>query len=190
MGALAYPDFLEQEAITLHAGVSPTHEVVRGSPRRSDPSRHRDDWRAGTTDVVPALASLARDRLTTAPWTSAHVLLDILVVLVAAKLAAELAERIGVPAVVGEIVAGIIIGPSVLGLVGGSDDVLRTLGEIGVILLLLEVGLEMDLPSSGGRPGVAAGRHRRRRHADGARPRRHGTRSATTSRRRCSSAPR
>ena len=27
MGALAYPDFLEQEAITLHAGVSPTHEV-------------------------------------------------------------------------------------------------------------------------------------------------------------------
>jgi hypothetical protein len=29
MGALAYPDFLEQEAITLHAGVSPTHEVPR-----------------------------------------------------------------------------------------------------------------------------------------------------------------
>ena len=46
------------------------------------------------------------------------VLLDILVVLVAAKLAAELAERVGVPAVVGEIVAGIVIGPSVLGIVG------------------------------------------------------------------------
>ena len=40
------------------------------------------------------------------------------IVLVAAKVAAEIAERIGIPAVVGEIVAGILIGPSVLGLVG------------------------------------------------------------------------
>src|SRR4051794_38015573 len=76
----------------------------------------------------------------------ATVLTDILVVLVAAKVAAELSERIGVPAVVGEIVAGVLVGPSVLGLVGQHDEVLRTLGEIGVILLLLEVGMEMDLP--------------------------------------------
>jgi Kef-type K+ transport system membrane component KefB len=75
----------------------------------------------------------------------ASVLTDILVVLVAAKLAAEIAERIGIPAVVGEIVAGVLVGPSVLGLVGGHDDVLHTLGEIGVILLLFEVGMEMDL---------------------------------------------
>jgi Kef-type K+ transport system membrane component KefB/predicted amino acid-binding ACT domain protein len=72
------------------------------------------------------------------------VLLDILVVLFAAKMAAELAERAGLPAVVGEILAGILIGPSVLGLVG-NDEVLRTLGELGVILLLFDVGLEMDL---------------------------------------------
>jgi len=75
----------------------------------------------------------------------ARVLLDILVVLVAAKIAAEGAERVGVPAVVGEIVAGVLIGPSVLGLVGGDDEVLRVLGELGVILLLLDVGLEMDI---------------------------------------------
>jgi Kef-type K+ transport system membrane component KefB/predicted amino acid-binding ACT domain protein len=75
----------------------------------------------------------------------AEILRNILIVLVAAKLAAEIAERIGVPAVVGEIVAGIIIGPSLLNLVHGNDEVLRTLGEIGVILLLLDVGLEMDL---------------------------------------------
>ena len=43
--------------------------------------------------------------------------LDILIVLVAAKLAAEVSERVEVPAVVGEIVAGLIIGPSLLGLV-------------------------------------------------------------------------
>jgi Kef-type K+ transport system membrane component KefB/predicted amino acid-binding ACT domain protein len=77
------------------------------------------------------------------------VLTDILVVLVAAKLAAEIAERIGIPAVVGEIVAGVLVGPSVLNLVGGHDDVLHTLGEIGVILLLFEVGMEMDLAELG-----------------------------------------
>jgi len=73
-----------------------------------------------------------------------RVLLDILIVLLVAKLAAEVAERVKLPAVVGEIVAGILIGPSALGLVRGGD-VLRVLGEIGVILLLLDVGLEMDL---------------------------------------------
>ena len=77
------------------------------------------------------------------------ILLDILVVLVAAKIAAEAAERLGVPAVVGEIVAGVVIGPSVLGLVE-SGEVLRTLAELGVILLLLQVGLEMDLADLGG----------------------------------------
>lgn len=73
-----------------------------------------------------------------------EILRHILIVLVAAKVAAEVAERLGIPAVVGEIVAGIAIGPSLLDAVGG-DDVLRTLGQIGVILLLLDVGLEMDL---------------------------------------------
>jgi Kef-type K+ transport system membrane component KefB/predicted amino acid-binding ACT domain protein len=72
------------------------------------------------------------------------VLVDILVVLLAAKLAAEVAERVGIPAVVGEILAGILIGPSVLDLVG-HDATLEVLGELGVILLLLDVGLELSL---------------------------------------------
>ncbi len=79
----------------------------------------------------------------------AQFLTDILVVLVAAKLAAEVSERIGIPAVVGEIVAGVLVGPSVFGLVDPSDEVLVTLGEVGVILLLLEVGMEMDLVELG-----------------------------------------
>lgn len=74
-----------------------------------------------------------------------EIVLHLIVVLVAAKVASEGAERIGIPAVVGEILAGILIGPSLLGLVGRDDEVLRTLGEIGVILLLLDVGLEMDI---------------------------------------------
>ncbi len=81
----------------------------------------------------------------------AEILRHILIVLIAAKVAAELAERLGIPAVVGEIVAGIAIGPSLLNAVGGGggDEVLRTLGELGVILLLLDVGLEMDLRELG-----------------------------------------
>nr|MBA2325036.1 cation:proton antiporter [Actinomycetota bacterium] len=84
------------------------------------------------------------------------VLFDILVVLLAAKLAAEVAERLRFPTVVGEILAGIVVGPSVLGLVGG-DATLRVLGEIGVILLLLEVGLQMNLAGLGsvGRASLA-----------------------------------
>src|SRR3954451_3061650 len=73
-----------------------------------------------------------------------EVLAHIFVVLLAAKIAAEGAERISVPPVLGEIVAGILIGPSVLGLVG-SDEVVRALGELGVIFLLMQVGLEMHL---------------------------------------------
>jgi len=81
----------------------------------------------------------------------AEILRHILIVLIAAKVAAEVAERIGIPAVVGEIVAGVAIGPSLLNVVGsgGGDEVLRTLGELGVILLLLDVGLEMDLRELG-----------------------------------------
>jgi len=82
----------------------------------------------------------------------ARLLLDLLVVIVAAKAAAELAERIRVPAVLGEIVAGILIGPSVLGWVELTDSrgvSLSMLAEIGVLLLLLQVGMEMDLRELG-----------------------------------------
>jgi Kef-type K+ transport system membrane component KefB len=73
-----------------------------------------------------------------------QLLTHLVVVLVAAKFAAEVCDRIRLPAVVGEIVVGVVIGPSVLGIVH-HDDVLRALGELGVLLLLLEVGLQMDL---------------------------------------------
>ena len=66
------------------------------------------------------------------------------IVLIVAKLAAEICERIGIPAVLGEIIAGIIIGPSALGLVEPSTALI-ILAEVGVIVLLAEVGLEMDL---------------------------------------------
>lgn len=73
-----------------------------------------------------------------------RIILELLVVLAASRIAAEVSERARQPAVLGEILLGIVIGPSVLGIAGGSGA-LSLLGEIGVILLLFEVGRQMDL---------------------------------------------
>src|SRR3984893_11743605 len=64
--------------------------------------------------------------------------------LVGAKVFGELAERVGQPAVLGELLAGVVLGPSVLGLVPLTQGIFL-LSEIGVVLLLFEVGLESDL---------------------------------------------
>jgi len=81
-----------------------------------------------------------------------HTLLSLLVVLVAARFAAEVAERIHQPGVLVEILVGILIGPSALGLIH-SDNFLSLIGELGAILLLFEVGMQMDLRELG-RVGV------------------------------------
>jgi Kef-type K+ transport system membrane component KefB len=71
----------------------------------------------------------------------AGFLLALFVMLVTAKLLAELFERLRQPAVIGEILAGVLIGPSVLNWVAPSGFT-NSLAEIGVILLLFTVGLE------------------------------------------------
>lgn len=73
-----------------------------------------------------------------------RVILDILVVLIAAKVGAEIAERLGQPAVLGELALGIAVGPSVFGWIDPTP-VLTALAQLGAILLLFEVGLETDL---------------------------------------------
>jgi Na+:H+ antiporter len=77
------------------------------------------------------------------------MLLDVAVILVAAKLAAELCERVHVPAVVGEIAVGILIGPSLLGWIPADSEPIMALAELGVLLLLVQVGMEMDLAELG-----------------------------------------
>jgi Kef-type K+ transport system membrane component KefB len=73
-----------------------------------------------------------------------RVILDILVVLIAAKIGGEIAERLGQPAVLGELALGVVVGPSVLGILRPTG-VLDALAQLGAILLLFEVGLETDL---------------------------------------------
>lgn len=72
------------------------------------------------------------------------ILISLAIILVAGKAAAELCERVGIPAVLGEILVGIAIGPSLLGFVEMSDAV-AVLAELGVIVLLAQVGLEIDV---------------------------------------------
>lgn len=71
----------------------------------------------------------------------ASVILALFLILASAKLMAEIFERIKQPAVVGEILAGVIIGPSLLGWVQ-PNDIIGTIAEMGVIFLLFMVGLE------------------------------------------------
>ena len=74
----------------------------------------------------------------------ADVLLDLFVVLLAAKAGDELFKRIGQPTIVGEILAGLVVGPSVLGFVEPTE-VLEVFAELGVVVLLFWVGLETRL---------------------------------------------
>lgn len=79
-------------------------------------------------------------------------------VLVAAKIGDELFRRIGQPGLIGEILAGVMIGPAVLGWVQ-PGDVLRVLAELGAVFLLFWVGLETRIGDlrAVGRPAALAG---------------------------------
>ena len=76
-----------------------------------------------------------------------HLLSVLVAIIVATKLLGEGAQRIGQPAVLGELVAGVVLGVSVLGILDPADPVIAALSEIGVIILLFEIGLHTDLES-------------------------------------------
>lgn len=75
---------------------------------------------------------------------TAELLTDLFVVLLAAKLGAELLRRLRQPTIVGEILAGVLVGPAVLGIVE-PGEVLAALAELGVVFLLFWVGLQTRL---------------------------------------------
>lgn len=79
---------------------------------------------------------------------------DLAIIIVFAKFFGLLARKIKVPQVAGEIIAGLLIGPSVLGFVDQSDF-LAKMAEIGVVLLMFSAGLETNLKEMK-KTGVAA----------------------------------
>lgn len=71
-------------------------------------------------------------------------LLSLIIIYSVARVMGEIATRLGQPAVLGELLAGVLIGEHLLGWVEETST-LKLMGEIGVMLLLFEVGLESDL---------------------------------------------
>ncbi|MBA2446613.1 MAG: cation:proton antiporter [Chloroflexi bacterium] len=109
--------------------------------------------------------------------TTAAVLADIFIMFLAAKLAGELFERLRQPAVIGELLVGVVLGPFALGWIGvptgamieafhgeaqageAMASIYEVIAELGVIVLLFLVGLETrltDLLRVGARAGVVA----------------------------------
>lgn len=70
--------------------------------------------------------------------------ISLVLVLLTARLFGEIALRFKAPSVLGELLAGVVLGPSLFGLLE-PDAILKMLAEIGIILLLFQVGLETDL---------------------------------------------
>ncbi len=92
-----------------------------------------------------------------------QLIFEIAVILVAAKIAGFLARRIGQPSVFGELLVGVLLGPSLLDLthlVFITDihlpEVIAQLGELGVLLLMFLAGLELHLKDLAQNSKVAA----------------------------------
>jgi Kef-type K+ transport system membrane component KefB len=87
--------------------------------------------------------------------TTGRILLDVAVILVAARAGGLLFERLHQPAVIGEIAAGIVLGPTLLGALPGDlssalfpDDarsVLKLIGDLGLVLFMFTIGWDLDL---------------------------------------------
>jgi Kef-type K+ transport system membrane component KefB len=84
--------------------------------------------------------------------------LQLILILISARFLGEFVSRLGIPSVIGELLAGVILGPSLLGWIE-PNEILRLLAGIGVIMLLFEVGLDTDigkLASTRAKPFIAA----------------------------------
>ena len=69
---------------------------------------------------------------------------NLLILLVVAKVFGEIFERFKQPAMIGEIIAGIIVGPSLLNIVHRTEDI-KVISELGIFLLVIIAGLEINL---------------------------------------------
>ena len=84
-----------------------------------------------------------------------HLLLVIAAVLVTARLFGAAAVKLGQQAILAELIAGVVLGGSVLGVLDPNEPVIHALAELGLLVLLFEIGLETDLRRLGSIAGVA-----------------------------------
>lgn len=99
--------------------------------------------------------------------TAIHFFLQLTVILAACKLAGLAAQRVGQPQVVGEMIAGVVLGPSLFGRIapdlqgdlfptGTSNLVLYTAAQLGLVLYMFIIGLNFDVEHVRQRAGTAA----------------------------------
>jgi len=74
-----------------------------------------------------------------------HLLLVLAAVLLTTRALSALAERVGQPAILGELVGGVLLGASVLGILDPGDLAIHTLAQLGLLILLFEIGLATDV---------------------------------------------
>jgi len=73
-----------------------------------------------------------------------HIFLNIIVILASARILGQVFRRMKQPALVGEILAGMILGPTLFGIIH-TDESLNVLGSVAVFFLMLVAGVEMDI---------------------------------------------
>jgi Kef-type K+ transport system membrane component KefB len=95
----------------------------------------------------PLMAAGPVGELSSGLLTLGQLLASLLVIYIASKIGGELALRLKQPSVLGELVAGLVVGISGLHLIDPAQPVLLLLAQVGVTLLLFEIGLESDLRS-------------------------------------------
>jgi len=92
--------------------------------------------------------------------TGAHAIVQLLLVIAAVLITtrglAVLAVKLGQPAILGELVGGVLLGASVLGILDPNELAIKTLAELGLLILLFEIGLETDLRAITRVGGIAA----------------------------------
>ncbi|MGG1660465.1 cation:proton antiporter [Brevibacillus sp. NRS-1366] len=72
------------------------------------------------------------------------LIFQLAVILIASKIAGDISVRLGQPSVLGKLLIGIVLGPTVLGLVTDTE-IIKEISQIGVILLMFVAGLETDI---------------------------------------------
>lgn len=102
------------------------------------------------TAAVAAGASAAASLSTAATHASgdayvASLLAVLVAIFIATRVLGALAQRIGQPAVLGELLAGVLLGGSVLRVINPADPVIYAMAQIGVVVLLFETGIHTDL---------------------------------------------